>query len=214
MFWWIKANWELMYRLLTLIGVFASLAALVISLGPSLKDFGFGKSALVFFSLAFFVLAFFLELRSAFRKKSIPVADKKRIRDFMFKWISSGERVAIFSRDLSWVDDEKIKELLFSKASAGELCICVPRETDLTRELRHVGAEIYTYSHIDHVPQSRFTIVNFGRGGSRVAVGNRHGNFHVIEEFSANDHPAFYMANDLVMLVKKYVEAASALLDK
>ena len=104
---------------------------------------------------------------------------------------------------MSWVADDEIKGLLISKAKSDEVTICVPHETGLTKDLAAEGARIHTYSQTDHVPQSRFTVVNFGRGDARVAVGHRHGDLHVIEEFSANDHPAFYMALDLIQLVTK-----------
>ncbi|MBA7716071.1 hypothetical protein ES703_125132 [subsurface metagenome] len=122
----------------------------------------------------------------------------------MYKWISGGGRVEILSHDMSWVSDEEMKELLRSKARKDELCLCLPKEIPLSEELKKEGAQIYTYSELKYVPQSRFTIINSGRMDSQVAVGRRSGEKHVIEEFSIGKHPIFSVANDLVNLIIQF----------
>jgi hypothetical protein len=129
------------------------------------------------------------------RKFKVPTNDSAAIGDYMHKWIERGGRVAIFSRDLSWARSPELLELLTRKAAARELIICVPEPLDISDSLP--GAEIFVYSGLRYVPQSRFTFVHFGRGGARVAVGLPQGSHHIIEEFDANN-PAFYMAADLV----------------
>jgi len=101
---------------------------------------------------------------------------------------------------MSWVDDQ-MRQLLNTKAENGELIICLPRHIGLTNDLWNRGAEVVAYGRLDS-PSSRFTIIDYNRSGSRVAVGRRRGSLHVIEEFSADDHPAFHMALDLVRLVR------------
>src|SRR3989442_5630503 len=118
----------------------------------------------------------------------------------MHRWIRRGGRVAVWTRDMSWANTEATRQLLLRKAADGELIICLPQDTDLTRELKSSGAEVSTYSALGSEPASRFTIVHFGQEGSSVAVGHRKGNYHVIDEFSAEEHPAFYLAPDLVRL--------------
>ena len=201
--WTLHAYKDLMFRLFSIFGSFASLLALVLTLEPQAKDFGIWKIALLVLAIFFFLVSIALEFKTTGGKRFIPIDDGTRIRDYMYQWIKNGGRVAIFSRDLTWIADSEIKNLLISKAKNDEVTICLPKETPLTEELAAEGARIHTYSQLGHIPQSRFTIANFGRGDSRVAVGHRHGNLHVIEEFSAKDHPSFYMAHDLIQLVTR-----------
>ena len=64
---------------------------------------------------------------------------------------------------MSWANDEDINELLIDA-------------------LKIQGAEVIAYGTLD-VPATSFTITNYGRGGSRVAVGRPSGKLHVIQEF-------------------------------
>ena len=130
----------------------------------------------------------------------MPAHDSAAIGDYMYKWIERGGRVAIFSRDLSWARSPELLQLLTQKAAAKELIICVPEPLDIAEKLP--GAEIFVYSMLRYVPQSRFTFVHFGRGGARVAVGLPQGSHHIIEEFDGSN-PAFYMAADLVEFAKR-----------
>ncbi len=107
----------------------------------------------------------------------------------------------IFSRDMSWTHDEAIRQVLMEKAGRNELIVCLEHPIRLTDELRRQGAQIVTYGALGHVPRSRFTIVDFGREGARVAVGVKVGNEHVIQEFRSGDHPFFAVAEDLVKLL-------------
>jgi hypothetical protein len=181
--WIFRAYKELIFRLVSIVGSFASLVGLVFTLGPDPRQFGGWTIGSLAIAIVFFVTSIVLEFKTVTGKCFIPIEKGKRIRDYMFQWIKTGGRVAIFSRDLTWVADDEIKRLLISKAKSDEITICVPKETKLTEDLAVEGARIHTYSQTDHVPQSRFTVVNFGRGNARVAVGHRHGDLHVIEEF-------------------------------
>lgn len=127
--------------------------------------------------------------------------DTDGIGKYMYKWIKNGGRVAIWTRDMSWANDAKIRSLLKTKSRDGELVVCISKPTALTEELGRLGAEIYYYGDHRQAPESRFTIANFHVGGGSVAVGRPAGPWHVIEEFQAGHHPAFHMASDLVRTV-------------
>jgi hypothetical protein len=129
---------------------------------------------------------------------------KTRIRDFMFDWIGSAGRVAIFTRDLTWVDeaDQELMQLLQQKARRSELTVVLPEHTGLTRDLESTGAKIVTYPTLDYTIQSRFTLVNVGRAGARVAVGHSDDGAHIIR-IAGSDDPSFYLAEDLVEIVKR-----------
>jgi hypothetical protein len=132
-------------------------------------------------------------------------SDQNKINNYMYRWISNSGRVAIFTRDMTWAQhDDRIRKLLLSKAQRRELTICLPESIPLTDELKDEGASIFTYAGLGHVPESRFTIVNYGRADQRVAVGRDVRGQHVIEEFSAGEHPVFSVADDLVQIIEHY----------
>lgn len=104
---------------------------------------------------------------------------------------------------MSWAQNPETKALLTNKARQNELILCLPKINDLARDLDEAGAEVCAYGEcLLEAPASRFTIVFFGRDGSRVAVGRADGDTHVIDEFSSNDHPVFHLAVDLVTLAR------------
>jgi len=154
-----------------------------------------------------FVLAIISEFVVYSHRKPFTFSGKNKdakINKYLYKWINQGGMVAIFSRNMSWANDQEIKDMLHSKARAGDLTIYLPDMTELAEALKQSGARIYIYSELNHIPESRFTIINKGQIGARVAVGRAEGNKHVIEEFSDGQHPAFSMADDLAEIIKKF----------
>jgi len=104
---------------------------------------------------------------------------------------------------MSWAQNPITEALLTRKANAGELIICMPEMISLADQLEKAGAEIYVYPTDGYEPASRFTITEFARAGSRVAVGRGKGDLHIIETFDSGDHPSFYLAQDLINLVRR-----------
>jgi len=144
-----------------------------------------------------------LEFFSQRGRRVYAKGDTEGIKRYMHAWIEHGGRVAIWTRDMSWANNADTRGLLKKKAGRGELILCLPEQNALTKELAAAGAEICTYgAQCLESPASRFTIVFFGRDGSRVAVGRADGDTHVIDEFAASGHPAFYLAEDLIALVR------------
>ena len=72
---------------------------------------------------------------------------------------------------------------MIQKAQEKELIICLPKNIEKSDALKQHGAEVIEYGTLD-APATSFTITNYGRGGSRVAVGRPSGKLHVIQEFS------------------------------
>ena len=155
---------------------------------------------LLFVFCALAILSIAIVLRSDTPTRMYSIDDERGIRDYMFQWIDTGRRVAIWTRDMSWVNDDGMKQMLVRKAKSDELIVCHRRGIPASKLLKDNGAKVVTYGE-DHSSASIFTIVNYESGGSRVAVGMRKGNQHVIQEYAEGEHPAFYMAKDLVKLV-------------
>jgi hypothetical protein len=124
------------------------------------------------------------------------------IADYMYAWLHRGGRAAIFSRDMSWTRDPRIMSLLREKAERHELILCLPRQVEVATALAAHGAELLLYPDLNHTPQSRFTIIGYGRADARVAVGSIVNNRHVIREFQAGHDPFFAVASDLIEIIR------------
>jgi hypothetical protein len=190
-------------ELLSAWGSIASLVGLSISLRPAGKDISVGE--VIGFGLAAILALLFTVLRAReyHRLKPRSFKSKKQIRDYMFSWISRGERVAIFSRDMSWVDDDDMRDLLRKKAQRHELILCLPKEIVLSRELASLGGEVHVYPELDYDPKARFTVIKVGRHDSQVAIGREIGGVHTIQEATSGHDPLFAVADDLVSIVSR-----------
>ena len=190
-------------RLLLISGTVASIVALLLNLDPKPDEWsGFEVSLGVLAVVGLAGLAF-VETRDVLAKTPRSYKGDQEIRDYLYSWIGTGGRVVIFTRDMTWVSDDRMVRLLSAKAEASELTICMPEATSLTNNLAERGAQIVTYSELDFVPRSRFTIVRSGRADAEVAIGRTIDGLHTIEEFRVGEHPAFALAEDLVELARR-----------
>lgn len=205
-----RPKWSIDTRaLLYKIGlILLTYASLFVSLFPLIDFKNMGPKTIFFFgafSIGLVVMLGFLiwyEVSTSSGKRVYSLSDAQGIKSYMLHWIENGGRVAIWSRDLSWVDGEA-KDLLKLKASKGELILCLPQEIDLSKELEACKAQVYYYGlTYKEGTSARFTIAFYGRDGSKVAVGRTKANKHVVEEFGSGEHPAFYLAHDLVKFAK------------
>ena len=192
-----------------LLGTYISLLAVILTLPEGMK-LGVWRLLFLLIGTVLFLYLCYDDIKS---NKMLRFKKKRdwqgKVRKYMDKWIRNGNKVAIYSHDLSWVDDD-IKSLLCQKATKKELVICLPKYTDLTKQLDDMGAEILVYGDNGYMPDSRFTIVNYGTGTPSVAMAHFDREEHVIEECSAGEHPAVFVANDLVAIIKKYSEMKKA----
>lgn len=191
------------YRFFSALGTIASLIGMFFAINIPSQSFSPLLLILISGTIFLFLIHIFLEWRD--HKKAMPLIlkTKNEINNYMYKWIFQGGATAIFTRDMSWAKERRIEDLLREKAKKGELSICLPKQIKLTEELKKLGANIYTYEQLNHVPQSRFTIINKDRMDARVAVGRGSEKGHVIQEYSLGDHPAFSISNDLVDIITK-----------
>lgn len=200
--WWMVWG-DLVRKLVALIASFASMAGLLVAFLPSLKDLPSWAVALLVVAIIAFIALVVLEFTDRRGRRVYAKDDTYGIKQYMHSWIEHGGRVAIWTRDMSWAQNPETRQLLAEKARRSELILCLPEINAFARELSKAGAEVCAYgTSLLEAPASRFTIVFFGRDGSRVAVGRAEGDTHVIDEFSAGDHPAFHLAADLVTLAR------------
>lgn len=192
------------------IGTFASLIGLIFTLKPQNKDLTPLIIVLICISTLFLVFAIYQEIILYLNRGGKIYKSSKGIRNYMFKWISQEGISFIFTRDLSWVNDDDMKDLLRKKARTKELKICLAEVIPLVKELNELGAEVYTYNQLEYTLKSRFTFVKVGRVDSKVAIGRDLNGKHFIEEFRATDEPVFSIASDLLEVLTRH----NRLLDK
>jgi len=131
------------------------------------------------------------------------------IRQAITKFISQGQETAIFSRDLTWVNDD-VLVLLAQKASAGELTLFMPAPVPRSDELVDSGACAYYYGDLITDPSSfdgipRFTLIRPNTGDSELAFGSRRGDVHTIYYSRDAADPALSLAKDIYRLLRHAV---------
>ena len=189
-------------QILSSVASVASVVGLYLIIRP--KEDTFSSLEVGFFVafLIFAVIAIGLQIYNYVKQRPKKYKTPKKIRGYLFKWIKLGGRVAIFTHDMSWVDDDEMKAMLVNKAERNELEIFMPAARPVGTELEKHGARLYVYADLNVIPSSRFTIVNVDRHDSRVAVGGKVGGVHVIREFSIGEHPFFAVAEDLTRIIR------------
>ncbi len=136
---------------------------------------------------------------------------QRRIKSYMRRWLTSGGRAVIFTRDMTWADDDiATQDVLREKARRHELIICIEKMIPFAQELEREGANVISYGELDIVPRARYTIVDFQSDSARVAVGGAVGKVHVIQEFRNGEHPFFGVADDLARILIAYKRRANA----
>lgn len=192
-----------MLKFVALAASLASLAGLLMMFLPSPKELPWWAISLLVSAVIFFFVLVVLEFVAHRGRRVYAKIDTAGIKRYMHSWIEHGGRVAIWTRDMSWADNADTRKLLREKAARRELILCLPKQNELAAELAAAGAEVCAYgaNHLES-PAARFTIIFFGRDGARVAVGRADGDTHIIDEFNAGGHPAFYLAEDLIALVR------------
>lgn len=190
-------------QMVTVIGSFASMLGVVVVIDMRTPDEPWTVLQVVLTVLAsiFMVIAVVLIVRNHLKTRPKSMRIGSKITEYMYNWIDHGGVAAILTRNMSWVNNERIKGLLRTKAQCKELFLCLPEETELSRELSQLGAKVYNFSELQYTPKSRFTIINKDRMDAQLAVGLSSGQRHVIEEFSEGKHPVFTIADDLINLI-------------
>lgn len=188
------------------------IASVAAALGSSIKviwslkeeDQALSASQVVFLTIAvgLGVLAVVLEVQDYLKSRPKRYSSEKKVRDHMYKLIKDGGNVSVFTRDLSWVNDGQMIDMLKEKAKQDSLTLVLPKPISISNELKNAGATVINYgSH--YTIKSRFTICNMNRIDSTVSIGRQIGGKHVIEKYEDKDgHLAFSLAQDLAGVLR------------
>lgn len=110
------------------------------------------------------------QLREDFRinNENIKICkNQSEIEDAMKDIIRVQGKICIMSRDLSWVNEE-IKTMIKKKRNS--VRVFAQAESQLTKELKEYGTEIYYYGGYHFEPKTRFTIIRYNRNDPQVAI--------------------------------------------
>ena len=111
----------------------------------------------------------FFDVKEYIRNRPLVFHSQEAINAYMKNWISTSGEVVVYSRDLSWVNDE-IKGIMLGKGK--DLTIFVHQSTLLTDSLQQAGVHIYLYENIPYQPVSRFTIIRANKNNRQIAIAN------------------------------------------
>jgi len=195
---------NLVSKFIATLGTFGPMVAFIASLTHSGKGLSAWQVSLVTVFIVAGASRAYLDVREYRSRRQVSLK-RRQIRDYMYRWIDRGGKVAIFSRDLSWVADNDLRDLLRSKAVADSLMLFVPRPTQLSTELHELGAATYYYPH--YVLRSRFTVINVGRADTAVAIGRTIGDTHVVEEYSSG--PVHDLTQNILGLMTAFCQPST-----
>ena len=94
---------------------------------------------------------------------------QEEINEFMKNWIKTNGVVKIFSRDLSWLDDEMYGIL---QAKGEDLYLYVEKKNEKIEKILQMNPEgkIFFYEDIGFIPSSRFTIIRANKDEKQIAI--------------------------------------------
>lgn len=103
------------------------------------------------------------------KRETKTYKSQEEINEFMKNWIKTNGVVKIFSRDLSWLDDEMYGIL---QAKGGDLYLYVEKKNEKIEKILQMNPEskIFFYEDIGFIPNSRFTIIHANKDEKQIAI--------------------------------------------
>lgn len=154
--------------------------------------------------LAFDALSSFTHI--PFRCNKYNKKCNKKIAEHMLKHIKSSGPVAIFSKDLTWVEiNNEAFKVLSEKAKKNEVTIFVSKQTTAVTKLKSENAKIFIYNknlRSNFKPKSRFTIIDFEGSGERIMLGVVQDGEHIINHYNSQNSDVVHLASDFIQMIK------------
>lgn len=133
-------------------------------------------------------------------------AGKNKIAEYLVEQLKSSGSVVVFSKDLTWVKSGgEAEKLLIKKAEAKELTLFVEDELPITNQLKIKGAKVHAYGgkkKKGFLPKSRFTVLDYRTGKTRVMVGVPAEGKHLIKHYGDSDSEVVDLARDFISLLE------------
>ncbi|MBY5572206.1 hypothetical protein HFO55_34490 [Rhizobium leguminosarum] len=187
----------LFIRLVSVAATYASFYSLYFTFRPISQIDGIWETSLLCLTILLCCITIFVDARAYLIQRPKAYKKPSDVNAYMRSWLSARGRALVFSRDLSWAEnDHATKQLMITKSKQRELIVVAEHKAPFTDKLRSSGAKVIYYEGIGYVPKSRFTITDFGKSDARVAIGGKINGVHIIEEH-ATSSVVFNLAQDL-----------------
>lgn len=124
------------------------------------------RVALLLVGIFAVLLSAFLEIKLYFKTKPKKFNRKENI-DYMNDILSLEGRAVVFAGDLSWIDNDTIKETI--KRKKNDLYLCAKKGAKNLDEFKKAGVNIYVYDD-DFSPKTHFTILRKGNMNEKIAI--------------------------------------------
>lgn len=149
------------------IGIVGSLASILAFVFVGSNEHPVLKWLLPAIAIISLVLALVLEVLAYLKEKPKKFNRHENI-EYMKRIISKEGRVVVFAGNLSWVDNDEIKNTLINKK--GDLYLCVKHTAKDLEEFRKAGVKVYTYGDNEFTPKTHFTIIRQGTTSEKLAI--------------------------------------------
>ena len=123
--------------------------------------------------------------------------------DANLRWVSEPGRMVIVTRDMSWSMAGGVADALHKKAERGEITVFAWESTAALISLKSAGAQVNIMT--GSPPTVRFTVLRWGTSDERVLVHRQARGRVEFYEVSSVDFPAFWLAQDLLVQLRKAV---------
>lgn len=109
--WWLSHGRSLKH-VVVLAGSVASITALFMNFLPNIEDLPWWGVLLLLTATILICLYFIFAFLDRPRRRVFGKGDNVAILMYLHNWIQHGGRVAIWTRDMSWANNEKSRQLL------------------------------------------------------------------------------------------------------
>ena len=193
---------SLLFKIISICAALGSSLKVIWSLKEDGQSLSVSQVMLLTIAVVLGVLTVVLEIQDYLKSRPKRYSTEKKVRDHMYRLIKDGGNVSVFTRDLSWVNDDQMIDMLKEKARQDSLTVVLPKPISISDELKIAGATVINYGS-QYTIKSRFTICNMDRIDSTVSIGRQIRGKHVIDKYEDKDgHLAFSLAQDLAGVLR------------
>jgi hypothetical protein len=111
------------------------------------------------------------------------------------KWLAESGHMVIVTRDMSWILDEALNELVSAKAANGDLTIVAARRTAAFQAWEALGA---TIALEPQPPSVRFAVLRHGTSDARVLITRQRRGAVEVREYTPDDFPVYGLCMDIL----------------
>jgi hypothetical protein len=111
------------------------------------------------------------------------------------KWLAESGHLVIVTRDMSWILDDTLNELVTAKAANGDLTIVAARRTAAFQAWEALGA---TLVFEPRVPSVRFAVLRYGTSDARVLITRQRRGAVEVREYAPHDFPVYGLCMDIL----------------